>query len=364
MAGKVLELQIDLAFDGFSLAIDHAVPFDGISALFGPSGSGKTSLLRAIAGLETPSGRIVWDGHIWQDGTVFVRPHERDIGFVFQDARLFNHLDIRGNLEFGMKRAGAGPGDWKTVVEGLDLGPLLGKSTADLSGGERQRIALGRALLAKPKLLLLDEPLGALDGRRKMEILPYLQRLATEFQVPTLFVSHSVEEVSQLASHVTLIDAGRVVAAGPTSDMLERPDLQSLTGRFEAGSTLRATVMGHDLSFNLTRLEVAGQELVMPMLKSLNVGQTVPLRLRARDVALSQTALAGISIRNQLTGTIAEIHPEEGTAFAEVLVDLNGARIRSRITRLALSDLGLQVGSEVVALIKSVAFDRRGLINR
>lgn len=181
-----------------------------------------------------------------------------------------------------MNRSGAIESDRTAVIDGLDLGSLLDRKTDDLSGGERQRVALGRALLAKPKLLLLDEPLGALDGRRKMEILPYLQRLATEFGVPTLFVSHSIEEVSQLASHITLIDAGRLVASGPTTQMLERPDLQSLTGRFEAGSTLQAIVIGHDLLFNLTQLEVSCQSIVMPILSSLEVGETVPLRLRAR----------------------------------------------------------------------------------
>lgn len=363
---KILHFRAEKELGGFRLDVDQAFPFEGISALFGPSGSGKTTMLRIIAGLEKTRGYVSFQNQIWLDSeaSVFVPPHKRDLGFVFQDSRLFNHLDIKDNLRFGMRRAGASHNDWDMVVSGLDLAPLLTKKTNDLSGGERQRVALGRTLLAKPKLLLLDEPLGALDGRRKMEILPYLQRLATEFHVPSLFVSHSVAEVSQLASHVTLIEAGKVVAAGPTSEMLERPDLQSLTGRFEAGSTLQAEVVDHDLAFNITRLQVSGQLVVMPMLQSLEVGQTVPLRLRARDVALSIGPVEGISIRNQLKGRIAEIHPEPDTAFAEVLVDLNGARIRSRITRLALSELGLDVGSDVVALIKSVAFDRRGLISR
>lgn len=367
MAGDLsLTVRVSRGFDGFALDIDQVFPLQGISALFGPSGSGKTTILRIIAGLETATGVVALGERAWldSDAGVFVRPHLRGAGLVFQDARLFGHLDVAGNLAFGMKAAGASAADWDMVVGALDLDGLLDRAAGALSGGEKQRVALGRALLAKPALLLLDEPLGALDGRRKMEILPYLQRLATEFKVPTLFVSHSVEEVSQLAAHVTLIEAGRVVASGPTDEMLERPDLQSLTGRFEAGSTLQAVVIGHDQAFRLTRLEVAGQQIIMPMLKSLEVGQRVPLRLRARDVALANGPLAGISIRNQLHGVVADIHPEPDTAFAEVVVDLNGARIQSRVTRFALAELGLVEGAPVVVLVKSVAFDRRGLVNR
>ncbi len=367
MDGKaVLTLKAAASFGGFGLEVDHVSQFDGVSALFGASGSGKTTLLRIISGLERAKGRVAFQDKIWMDSETqrHLPPHNRNVGLVFQDARLFDHLNVEGNLRFGMKAGHMSETDFSSISERLDLVPLLDKKTAALSGGERQRVALGRALLAGPDLLLLDEPLGALDGRRKMEILPYLQRLATDFGVPTLFVSHSVEEVSQLASHVTLIDAGKVVAAGPTDEMLERPDLQSLTGRFEAGSTLQARVIDHDRRFHLTQLEVAGQPLVMPMLERLEVGRDVPLRVRARDVALSKTPLEGVSIRNQLAGTVAEIYPEDDTAFAEVLVDLGGARIRSRVTRFALSELGLAPGSDVTVLVKSVAFDRRGLVRR
>ena len=357
-----LEISLDRTFGDFQLRIDHCFPFDGISALFGPSGSGKSTLLRAIAGLDDGPAEISFNAKPWanKNGRALA-PHRRNVGLVFQDARLFDHLDVAGNLRFPMKRANATARDWETVVGSLDLEPLLQKATGSLSGGEQQRVALGRALLSKPELLLLDEPLAALDGRRKLDILPYLQRLAIDFDVPTLFVSHSIEEVSQLASHVTLLDSGRVVAAGPTTQMLERPDLQSLTGRFEAGSTLNAVVVRHDFSFKLTHMDVSGQEIVMPMIKSLDVGETVPLRLRARDVALSVAPVTGVSIRNQIKGKIAEIFPENDTAFAEVLVDVNGSRIRSRVTRFALADLQLIEGSDVVVLIKSVAFDRRGL---
>jgi len=189
--------------------------------------------------------------------------------------------------------------------------------------------------------------------------LPYLQRLSQDFQIPTLFVSHSIDEVMQLASHVTLLEAGRIKASGRTQEMMERTDLQSLTGRFEAGTTLQAEVVEHDHNFKLTRLKVAGQRLTMPIVPTLEIGKTVPVRLRARDVALSKHKLEGISIQNQLVGVIAEIHPEPDTAFVEVVVDLKGARVQSRITRFALSELSLEAGSDVVVLVKSVAFDRR-----
>lgn len=367
MADRIaLELKAVANFGNFALDVDHVIPFEGVSALFGASGSGKTTLLRIIAGLEIARGRIAFQDELWMDSAAghHVPPNRRKVGLVFQDARLFEHLDVAGNLRFGMKAGHMSDSDYADVCARLDLAPLVSKRVGALSGGERQRVALGRALLAAPELLLLDEPLGALDGRRKREILPYLQRLATDFGVPTLFVSHSIEEVSQLASHLTLLDGGKIVAAGPTEEMMERPDLQSLTGRFEAGSTLQARVVNHDRAFHLTRLEVAGQALVMPMLDRLEIGSKVPLRVRARDVALSNTPMDGISIRNQLKGQIAEIYPEEDTAFAEVVVDLGGTRIRSRVTRLALSDLKLAQGADVIVLVKSVAFDRRGLLSR
>lgn len=352
-----LHIKTDLELDAFALNVDHIFDFDGISALFGPSGSGKTTLLRIIAGLQAATGLVKFGDHHWLDGSKSVAPHLRDVSYVFQDARLFPHLDVRGNISFARPKA---PID--DVVDALDLGALLPRRVHDLSGGERQRVALGRALIAAPKLLLLDEPLGALDRRRKLEILPYIDRLATEFKVPTLFVSHSIEEVSRLASHVTLLEAGRVVASGPVDEMQERADFQILTGRFEAGSTVRAEVVEHHLDPHLTEMRVSGQPIVMPMLEGLAIGQRVPLRLRARDVAIALEPVPGISIRNQLKGVIVEIQEESASAFAEVLVDIGGSRIRARLTRAAISDLGLRNGLEVVALIKSVAFDRRGLM--
>ena len=364
--GSILSIDLAHKADGFSLELSQDFEFEGIWALFGPSGSGKTTILRLIAGLEETNGSIRFNDQIWNDGPsrVHVPAHKRGVGLVFQDARLFDHLNVEKNLSFAMKAAGFGKDRWDSIIAALDLKDYLARSISGLSGGEKQRVALGRALLANPKLLLLDEPLGALDGRRKLEILPYLQRLSQDFQIPTLFVSHSIDEVMQLASHVTLLEAGRIVASGRTREMMERTDLQSLTGRFEAGTTLQAEVVEHEQSFKLTRLVVAGQRLTMPIVPTLEIGQTVPVRLRARDVALSKNKLEGISIQNQLEGVIAEIHPEPNTAFVEVVVDLNGARVQSRITRFALSELSFDVGSKVVVLVKSVAFDRRGLMSR
>jgi molybdate transport system ATP-binding protein len=360
-----LEVESELDFPGFRLAASACLPLDGIMGLFGPSGHGKSTLLRIVAGLERGSrGRIAQGGEIWQDDArgLFVPPHRRGIGYVFQDARLFPHLSVRGNLRFAERRApAAGPGlGFGHIADMLDLAPLLPRRAWTLSGGERQRVALGRALLTAPRLLLLDEPLSALDLRRKAEIIPYIERLRDELAVPIIYVTHSLDELSRLVRNVALMSEGRIVAVGPLQETMARLDLQPMTGRFEAGSVLEARVRGHDPRYALTLLEVAGQALRMPRIDAAP-GSTVRLRVRARDVAIALSPPGGISIRNVMAGRIAAVEVEPG-AFAEVAINLGGPLLRARITREAVDELALAPGRPVFALVKSVALDRRLLV--
>jgi molybdate transport system ATP-binding protein len=363
-AEGVLSFALSRQWPGFSLMAEADIPLRGVTAVFGPSGGGKSTLLRALAGLEAGvEGRISFGGEAWLGGPRGpVQPHLRGVGYVFQDARLFDHLSVEGNLVYAARRSGAGRGDlWQGTLAALDLAPLLTRRPASLSGGERQRVAIGRALLTRPRILMMDEPLSALDRRRKAAILPHLQEVAARFKIPTLYVSHALDEVVQLADQVLLLDQGRVQALGPVADVLERPEFHAIGGRFEAGAMVEAVVTGHDDAVRLTRLTLAGQPLSMPMLGGLAAGARVRLRIRARDVALATERPRGISIRNVLSGRIETLVAEPDTAFAEVLIDLGGARLRARITREAALDLALAPGSEVFALVKSVAFDRRGI---
>jgi molybdate transport system ATP-binding protein len=361
------EIDIDtrIAFGDFTLDVAHRTPLEGITALFGPSGCGKSTLLRIISGLEPAArGRIRFGDATWQDDSrgIFEPPHRRSVGYVFQDVRLFPHLTVAGNLRYAEKRS-RGQGSEITldgVISALELAPLMNRRTSSLSGGERQRVAIGRTLLTRPRLLLMDEPLAALDVRRKGEILPYIEKLPNSFGLPVIYVTHSIDEVARLAKRILALAAGRKVADGPVADVLERLDLQSVTGRFEAGVVLTARVTGHDREFRLTHLDHHGQEIVMPMAE-LAVGDEVRLRIRARDVALATQRPEGISVRNIMSGSVTEVVEEPETAFAETLIDIGGAKMRARLTRAAVAELGLVPGKPVFALIKSIAFDRRAL---
>ena len=256
-----------------------------------------------------------------------------------------------------MTRAnGFGRGD---VISSLDLQPLLDRRIESLSGGERQRVSLGRTLLTRPRLLLLDEPLSALDLERKADILPYLEGIPKRFGIPTIYVSHALDEVVRLADRVLVLTDGRVQAYGPTADIVERLDLQPITGRFDAGVLVEARVKGHDERLALTHVDLDGATLKMPRVDAVEPGETIRLRIRARDVALATQRPEGISIRNILPGTVDEITAEPDTPFAEVVVSLTNTHIRARLTRAAVEDLTLAKGTPVYALIKSVTFDRR-----
>jgi molybdate transport system ATP-binding protein len=358
---NALSFDLRIRFSDFSLEIAHEVPASGITALFGPSGCGKSTLLRILAGLERKAaGRIDFAGEAWQSGAGErgLPTHKRGVGYVFQDARLFPHLDVAGNLRYAEKRArkvGSGIG-FDQVVRALDLGPLLARRATSLSGGERQRVAIGRTLLTRPRLLLMDEPLAALDLRRKAEILPYIERLPDAFQVPIVYVTHDIDEVTRLANRMIVLRDGRLIASGSVESVLERLDLPANGERFEAGVALTARIVDHDSHYLLSQLDLNGQILSVPLLNG-EIGAKQRLRIRARDVAIATERPHGISIRNILKAHILEIAVPPDSAQADLLLDLGDAHLRARITRQSVNDLKLAPGGAVYALVKSVTLD-------
>lgn len=353
-----LSLHVDLRFDDFALSVAEDLGLENVTALFGPSGSGKTTLLRIIAGLESRAvGRIALNDAIWQnrEPRKFVPAHLRSLGYVFQDGRLFPHLTVEKNLRFSERRAVRT--DALTlggVATALDLTALLPRYPASLSGGEQQRVAIGRALLRNPALMLMDEPLSSLDAKRKAEIIPYIARLPRDFGIPVLYVTHNVEEVTRLADRIVLLADGRVAAHGDAIEVLERIDLAPLAGHLETGAVLEVRATAH--LNGMTTLDVAGQDLRIPG-TAVAPGSSLRLRILARDVALATQPLRGLSIRNILRARILSIDLVE-EIFAEVLLDVGGQHLRARITREAVEDLQLTSGQQVYALIKSAAIDR------
>lgn len=367
----MIELRARKQFPSFAIKAEIAIDAEdsGIVALFGKSGCGKTSIINMIAGLLRPdSGRIAIDGHVLYDsaGGTDVPVHKRGIGYVFQDSRLFPHMTVKSNLLYGAGRLAETRFTLDQITELLDIGHLLGRRPQDLSGGERQRVSIGRTILSNPQILLMDEPLASLDGARKAEILPFIQRLRDELGLPIIYVSHSLEEVVRLADVMVLIDDGQVAASGDVGEITSRLDLYPLTGRYEAGSVLRATVKEQDETYGLTVLDTPGGDIRVPQL-SLPQGMDLRLRIRARDVALAVEYPPGTSFQNILSGTVQEIgerilsqRDTAADAMVEVSVDI-GAPLRVRITRKSLDELGLKVGSSVFALIKAVAIDKHTL---
>lgn len=357
-------IRIDHPLDGFTLDIGFRMAGTGVTALFGPSGAGKTTCMMAIAGLIRPRRGILRLGEtvlMDVENGIFVPPHKRRIGCVFQDARLFPHLSVEGNLRYGAKRAPERPGDGEMamIIDMLGLGSLLKRRPVSLSGGERQRVALGRTLLAKPRLMLLDEPLAALDQGRKSEILPYLERLRDEMRIPMLYVSHSIDEVARLADDMVLLNKGRIAAHDRMERIMARLDLFPLTGRFEAGAVLMTEVTRQDPDMAMTELAFDGGVLRVPGV-TLEPGRKARVRVRARDVMLALERPSLISANNILKGEISDIREEEG-AYLDVQVKIGGSYLLARITRLSRSRLGgLPVGTKVYAIIKSVSVERHG----
>lgn len=344
-----------LARPEFTLDVDTQLPVRGVTALFGPSGSGKTTLLRCIAGLERASGSLHVDGAVWQDETTFLPVHRRPLGYVFQEASLLPHLSVRANLEYGYTRIRPGerrvqPGQ---VIDWLGLGPLIARADpAELSGGERQRVAIGRALLASPRILMMDEPLSALDTASRQEIIPYLERLHRELSIPLLYVSHALDEVVRLADHLLLLQQGRVIASGPLGETLARLDLP-IAHFDDAGVVIEAVVAQHDEAYQLTRLDFSGGSLWVGRVHQAP-GSPVRARVLARDVSIATTAPQGSSISNILAARISEIR-DEGADKALVRLTVGNEHVLlSRITRRSRDLLGLCAGMPVFAQVKSV----------
>jgi molybdate transport system ATP-binding protein len=355
--------SIRLAHRLGDFTLDAAFAFGGdpgVTALFGPSGAGKSTIISAIAGLFTPdAGRIAINGEVLFDreNGIFVPSRARRIGVVFQDSRLFPHMSVQANLLYGWRRAGARAGAANTdaVIALLGLESLLARKPRTLSGGERGRVALGRALLMSPRALLLDEPLAALDARRKAEVLPYLERLVRETAIPVLYVSHALDEVARLASRMVVLNQGRVVAEGSLFDVTARLDL--FTGKpLLPGAILEAAIAGHDEAHELTELALGGELLVVPRIARA-VGEAVRIRIDADDVMLALSRPEDVSANNVLAATIAAIRVDGPNA--DVQLALKGAHLVARITRRSLERLQLKPGLAVFALIKSVTVGGR-----
>ncbi len=341
----------------FSLDVDVQLPGRGVTAIFGPSGSGKTSLLRCIAGLDhATDGYLAVNGDVWHDdgARVFKPVYKRSLGYVSQAANLFAHLSVQGNLDYGLSRVAAGERKVPVaqVVELLGIGGLLQRQPQTLSGGESQRVAIARALATSPKLLLMDEPLAALDVQRKAEVLPYLEQLHTELDIPVLYVSHAPDEVARLADHLVLLDQGRVAASGPTRELMTRLDLPLAHGD-AAAAIVDAVVMRVEPDYHLSHAKFAGGQ-VSVLNPHLKAGQPVRLRIQARDVSLTLARQQGTSVLNIFAATVTEISNDSP---GQVMVALNagGAMLLARITRKSLVVLQLQPGSPVFAQVKGVA---------
>lgn len=362
MSVDALTLDFHVAAGDFSLDVDENLLLEGITAVFGPSGSGKSTLLRAVAGFATPErGRIACGNETWFESSngTDLPPHRRAAGFMFQETCLFPHLDVAGNLAFAERRSRRPHQVQRAdIVATLDLESLLHRNVQSLSGGERQRAALARTLLTGPRLLLLDEPLAALDRDRKAEIIPYLEKLPRQFHIPTLYVSHDIDEIAELADHALVLTGGRVQFHGPIVEAIERLDLQTLAGRFDTGVLVTGKVIRHDSDLRVSFLDLNGETLTMPIVPGLSTGETVRLRVRARDVAIAISEPKGISIRNVLAGTLIALRDDADSGFVDALVETRGSRVRARLTRAAVKDLSLVEGMPVYALIKSVSFDR------
>jgi molybdate transport system ATP-binding protein len=342
----------------FALDVDLSLPARGITALFGHSGSGKTTCLRAMAGLERASaGCFALGETVWQDESrgLFVPPHRRSLGMVFQEASLFPHLSVRGNMEFGQKRIKLGTDHGFTtgsIAELLGIDYLLNRSTNELSGGERQRVAIARALLANPDILLMDEPLAALDLKRKLEILPYLERLHHELAIPIIYVSHAPDEVARLADHLVLLDAGRVIASGALNDVLSRIDLPG-TFADDAGVVIEARVAAHEAD-ELTRLEFPGGTIFVSQ-RHESIGTPLRCRIHARDVSLTLLPQTGSSILNCVSAVVVDQAPTDTPGHVLVKLDVAGQPLLSRITQRSARKLGIRPGLPLRAQIKAVA---------
>ncbi|UZE09284.1 molybdenum ABC transporter ATP-binding protein [Pseudomonas sp. B21-053] len=356
----MIQTRLKLNYSGFALDVDLQMPGRGVTALFGHSGSGKTTCLRCIAGLEkAEEGFIQINDEVWQDSSrkIFVPPHKRALGYVFQEASLFPHLSVLANLEFGLKRIPKQQRrvDMAHATELLGIGHLLDRHPQHLSGGERQRIGIARALLTSPKLLLMDEPLAALDSRRKNEILPYLQRLHDELDIPVLYVSHSQDEVARLADHIVLLSDGQALASGPIGETLARLDLPLALGD-DAGVVIEGHVSAYDSAYQLLTLQLPNSGLNLRVPHSpMTEGQALRCKVQARDVSLSLHSVEQSSILNRLPVTVISELGADNAAHVLIRLDAGGTPLLARITRYSRDQLGIHPGQALWAQIKAVA---------
>jgi molybdate transport system ATP-binding protein len=355
-----LEIRLQVNFADFEVDIDVTLPGSGVTALYGPSGSGKTTVLRCIAGLEKARyGVIRVNGETWLDTAqgVFVPTHKRSIGYVFQEASLFSHLSVTGNLAFGLSRIPRGQRHLQLdqAAELLGIDHLLQRQVNTLSGGERQRVGIARALLTSPGLMLLDEPLSALDSQRKNEILPYLERLHSELDIPMLYVSHAHDEVARLADHLVLLDQGKVLASGPINETLARLDLPLAMGD-DAGVTIEGTATDYDSQYQLLTLALPDSELTIRVAhRAMALGKRLRIKIQARDVSLNLLADGHSSILNRLPVTVVSHQAADNGAHVIVRLDASGTPILARITRFSFDQLQIHPGQAVWAQIKAAA---------
>lgn len=349
--------RFKLAYRAFALNVDLQLPGHGVTTLFGASGSGKTTCLRVIAGLERATAAYIEiNGEVWQDDAcgIFLPTHQRRLGYVFQEASLFAHLTVQDNLEYGMRRVPAAQRrvSLQQAIALLDIGHLQQRKPDKLSGGERQRAAIARALATSPQILLMDEPLAALDLKRKAEIMPYLERLHDELEIPLLYVSHAPDEVAQLSDYLVLLEAGEVIASGAIETLLTRLDLGIAHGD-TAGALINATIVAHDAEFHLSSAEFSGGRLLLPQ-QNADLGRAVRIRVLARDVSLSLHPLRDTSILNIIAATISDIAAD---SIGQVIVglDANGTRLLARITHKSCVAMQLKTGMAIYAQIKGVA---------
>jgi len=354
----MLEITLQQQRGAFALQVNVSAATPGVIALFGRSGCGKTTLVNLLAGLlGGAQGRIALDGQVWFDSArgLLVPAEQRRIGYVFQDARLFPHYSVRGNLDYGARRAPQPPdaARFDEVIDLLGLAPLLQRRPGSLSGGERQRVALGRALLSQPQLLLLDEPLASLDAARRDEVLPWLERLRDQLHIPMVFVSHQFDEVLRLATEVLVMDAGRVVAQGDVASISLAPALRAIVGPDAIGAVLDGHIKHIDAATGLADVRVGEGQLQL-LCADAAIGRRVRVQLRARDIILATVEPQGLSVRNQLRGTLCSITPDGDSDLVEVDIG-NGTRVLARITRSATQQLQLRPGLALWVLVKAVS---------
>ncbi len=357
-----IDMEARRAFPGFTLDIAQKIPLGGCTAIFGASGAGKSTLLRLMAGFLRPdAGRIAFGDALWCDigAGVFTPAHRRPVGYMFQDGRLFPHLTVEQNLLYADRRSRAAGASYtvRDIIDAFDLKPLLARRPDTLSGGERQRAALARTMLTRPSLLLLDEPLSALDRGRKAEIIPYLDNLAGRFGAPVVYVSHNVDEIVRVADETVIMKSGGIEATGATADVLNAYGVEASAAAFETGAVVTGAVIGHDEDYRLTRVALGDGVVSLPINKRKSLGEAVNIRIDARNVAIATSAPSDISIRNVLPATVTSMTRPAESPFVDIVLRVGGATLQAQVTRAARDDLKLAPGQSVYALVKTASFE-------